>query len=354
MSDIEGLVTEHLTRAAARAEPQYDLDRVFAASELAVSPLPARTAKRRRWRRTIGVAAVLLAIAGVVGLVRSADSARVSTTGDDQASRGARAPTSTAPPSVELRALQPLPDTGFAVIDQEEVRLYDPAGTLVAQGGAAAATREWPGGEVVVDSEPGQKLSVTAGSDEAGYANRGLAPDQDCVALDGSSLGSVETCRTSASDAFGRQLVHVSPDGTRRTLLGAVYPGDVYPGGSTAVAGHWAGAELSPDGRWIAAQWSGECEVPTAFLVRVEDAMVFGPTGAPLAPAVEDWPAESTVLGWDGGRALVALLQGACGSAPRSAVVSVDPDTGSSTELVALTVSDGIVSDRVLAWRRAT
>lgn len=212
------------------------------------------------------------------------------------------------------------------------------------------ATREWPAGPLTVDWRGGDSLSVTAGTNASSYANRGLAPGQDCVELDGSSFGSVETCRTSEADFFGRHLIHVGTDGARRTLLGALYPGDVYPGTTTAVAGHWAGAEISPDGRWIAAQWSGECEVPTAFLVRVADGAVFGPTGAPVGPAIEDFPAESTVLGWDGERALVALLQGACGSAPRSAVLSVDPATGTSTELTALSVNEGIVTDRVLAW----
>lgn len=348
MTDIEVLVKEHLSRVAAQAVPRRDIDSVL--SDGAPVPLSRRTAAPRRWTRAFAVAAALITIAGVIAFTRSDDSTTVSTAGEERPSHDADDPASTDTSSLRLTVLQPPTDRGFAVIDEQEIRLYDPAGVVVARGDGAMATREWPDGPLAVDWQEGNTLSVSAASNATSYANRGLAPDQDCVELDGSPFGSVETCSTSEADVFGRQLVHVGADGARRTLVGAIYPGDVYPGSTTAVAGHWAGAEISPDGRWIAAQWSGECEVPTAFLVRVEDGAIFGPTGTPLGPTIDEFPAESTVLGWDGQRALVALRQGACGSAPRSAVLSVDPAAGTSTELLPLAVSEGIVTERVLAW----
>lgn len=59
-------------------------------------------------------------------------------------------------------------------------------------------------------------------------------------------------------------------------------------------AGHWRWARFSPDATWVLAQWCGECEIPTAFMVRSDARVplpVTGGRGLRHAP-------ESIALGW--------------------------------------------------------
>jgi hypothetical protein len=85
--------------------------------------------------------------------------------------------------------------------------------------------------------------------------------------------------------------------------------------------GHWAWAALSPDGRTFAAQWSGECEIATAFFVS---------TGEKPRPVTgeADWgrSPESTVYGWTrNGRAIVRLGKEACGRSGSPGIFLVKP-----------------------------
>ena len=77
-----------------------------------------------------------------------------------------------------------------------------------------------------------------------------------------------------------------------------------------AKVGHWAKAYLSPDGKTFLAQWSAECELPTAFFVPVRG-------GAPQPVTGEaDWTKapSSAADGWtEDGRAIVETSQGDCG-----------------------------------------
>ncbi len=52
------------------------------------------------------------------------------------------------------------------------------------------------------------------------------------------------------------------------------------PDGVT-VGGHWYWASPSPDGQWVLAAWSGECEVTTSLFIRVADGAVHTVTGEP-------------------------------------------------------------------------
>jgi hypothetical protein len=77
-------------------------------------------------------------------------------------------------------------------------------------------------------------------------------------------------------------------------------------------AGHWRFAVESPRyaGRLLA-QWSGECEVPTAYFVEPDEHEIEPVTGE---EDISKAP-ESFALGWTFlGRAVVFLPQGACGS----------------------------------------
>lgn len=76
--------------------------------------------------------------------------------------------------------------------------------------------------------------------------------------------------------------------------------------------GFWAYALPSPDGTKLLEQWSGECEVPTAFLAAADGSGPMAVTGA--------WGLQhagmSIGLGWTtNGRAVVNLFDGACGAA---------------------------------------
>ena len=86
------------------------------------------------------------------------------------------------------------------------------------------------------------------------------------------------------------------------------------PPGMTAggrPAGHWRFALLSTDGNRILAQWSGECEVPIAYLSTLQGGAPSPITGG---AAPEDIP-ESFALGWTrGGLAVAVLPYGACAS----------------------------------------
>lgn len=82
--------------------------------------------------------------------------------------------------------------------------------------------------------------------------------------------------------------------------------------GGRPMAGHWRYETVDPHyGERVMAQWSGECEVPTAFFVDLDEGdatPVTGeadPAGAP----------ESFALGWTiRGQAVVFLPEGACGA----------------------------------------
>lgn len=119
------------------------------------------------------------------------------------------------------------------------------------------------------------------------------------------------------------------------------------PDGSTAeVLGHWRWALPSPDGRWVLAQWSGECEVPIAFLIEVatgELRTVDGRAGAAWGSAVE-----SKGLGWaPDGRAVVVLGEGLCGSgATEPGSYLLDPETVD----LQLVVAAGEPSEQVFVW----
>jgi hypothetical protein len=86
----------------------------------------------------------------------------------------------------------------------------------------------------------------------------------------------------------------LSPSGAVKKMAGS-------PGGG----GHWVSVSLSPDGSRLLAQWSGECEVPQAYLVPAGGGKLFEAGGRPV---------ESEALGWSlGGQAVVFFPFGACG-----------------------------------------
>jgi hypothetical protein len=88
--------------------------------------------------------------------------------------------------------------------------------------------------------------------------------------------------------------------------------------------GRWTKLLLSPDGSTYLGQWSGECEIQTAYLV---------PARRGTAWPVTDYlrgSAQSIALGWAGSRARVRLPQGQP-PVRRPGVYLVDPRTMTMT-----------------------
>jgi hypothetical protein len=122
------------------------------------------------------------------------------------------------------------------------------------------------------------------------------------------------TCHGLTPKGPASRLLSLAPDGSTRTLVGAGGRG----------GGHWRFAYASPDGSTLLAQWSGECEVPTAFRVPIQGGEPVTLTGEPLAEAPN-----STALGWSPDGRTIAYLPAdpGCGSGiPESGIYLVDAD----------------------------
>ena len=119
------------------------------------------------------------------------------------------------------------------------------------------------------------------------------------------------------------------------------------PAGQRPPGGSWTWAVPSPDGRWIAAGWSGECEVPTGVFVSVADGSVHSVTGE-AGTAWQSGP-NSGIIGWRADGLAMGTFGGeeaACGaSAPaQRGIYLVSPDdVGSRDLLLPLTPSQGVL-----------
>lgn len=128
--------------------------------------------------------------------------------------------------------------------------------------------------------------------------------------------------------AFG-DVTGKAPMGNRRTTMPAP------PG--MAGQGHWEMGAPSPSGRWVLEQWSGECEVPIAYLIDTENGQM-----TTIGTATSGLPPESFALGWQSdSRAVVHFPHGACGSsASKPGVYTVS--------------TDGAIMDLIVPTRRGS
>jgi len=102
--------------------------------------------------------------------------------------------------------------------------------------------------------------------------------------------------------------------GARQQLAGPAERGPYGPHGS------WQSVSVSPDGKKLLAQWSGDCEIPAAYLIDVATGRrtAVGRTAAGSVP-------EGVTIGWSGESALVSLpLAGCGGAADRPGVFAVE------------------------------
>jgi hypothetical protein len=99
------------------------------------------------------------------------------------------------------------------------------------------------------------------------------------------------------------------------------------------LAGHWRYEAFDPHyADRVLAQWSGECEVPTAFFVDLDEGDVEPATGE-ADPAKAP---ESSALGWTiRGQAVVFLPRGACGPGAERPGISLFRDAGDGRLVVA-------------------
>lgn len=140
-----------------------------------------------------------------------------------------------------------------------------------------------------------------------------------------STSGGVRVALCEGEPQQPQRIERVSPTGDRQVLAET-------PDGSNGL-GHWRSAAPSPDGRWILATWSGECESPTAFLVPTDgDAPTVTIDGRPGLQGAT----ESAGIGWaPDGSAVVQLGTGVCGAAAEEPGVHLlDPDTRDTRLLV--------------------
>jgi hypothetical protein len=132
---------------------------------------------------------------------------------------------------------------------------------------------------------------------------------KDCQAAGAHGSASYLLCRRPVGNQHGTFLRVV---GGEKTTLPLAPPGATPTSKYAGRDGHWYWAALSPDGSRFLAQWSGDCEVPTAFFVSLGGGKPTPVTGE------SDWLKSPNTMayGWtEDGRAIVFIpTKPACGT----------------------------------------
>ncbi len=151
----------------------------------------------------------------------------------------------------------------------------------------------------------------------------------------------------SGDQLLGTRIMLNSPTGWS-TLIG--FPRTV---GGRQPGGHWSWAIPSPDGRWVLAQWSGECERQTGLLISVADGSVHAVSGE----AGTEWanaPA-SEMLGWTANGKAIFQLAASCDEPARSpGIYAVVPANGQRQLLRALSPTAIVLRWTALSDLRTT
>ncbi len=194
-----------------------------------------------------------------------------------------------------------LAEVGIGVIDGDQIVLVDPSGAEVGRAPAAGFYLRSPHRRVGVTVDGATALLVP---DEKPPPPAPGPFADDCIETHASGGTVVARCGSSTPN----RIDVASGRGAPRTLSG---PPPSRPG--QPEVGHWRSLSLSPDGSLLLAEWSAECEVPTAFLIDTST----GASRTVTGEAGLDWldAPTSRAAGWlPEGRAVVALWAGACGT----------------------------------------
>jgi hypothetical protein len=202
-----------------------------------------------------------------------------------------------------------LPPRGIGIVDaDDQLVLVDDRGRELA--------RSYVRDRRLVSPEDVAVLTAAGGKAELVGDSMPRTTRTGC--LPGDSVGgiTVQRCGTPASLP---PRIEVVVDHRARVLLRS----PPLPGRPDLFGG-WRSAKLSPDGRTVLAQWSGECEVPHTFFVDVRTGDVSLPMGEPVARWNEA-PA-TTSAGWlHDGDAVIARSSTGCGTWGVSGVYAVGP-----------------------------
>jgi hypothetical protein len=267
-------------------------------------------------RGRIGVVAlaVVTTIAAAVAVVSNVED-------DDRTDRvpTAAATTTEAPTTTTTRSVlatvallgDELPAEGFLVVDGDELVVADEVGRIIGEGPADGFWSYEVRRPLVVSVEAGRRLGISGPVTAADPA----ADDCDVIRIGTPT----PDCDRSATRP---RRIEVVDGATTRTLI-ATPPASA--GQTSEVLGAWRSAERSPDGRWVLAHWSGECESPRTFLLPLAEGKAQTVDGTPMA----SWPdaPASVPVGWTSdGRARFVVGAGACGGGlPVRGVYGVRP-----------------------------
>jgi hypothetical protein len=240
----------------------------------------------------------LLAAGGAALAVAAAVAGFVVIAGDDEPNRvdtadraGPTSPTPTRPSPDTTAGVLPKPADGstppLLVWNGEEMALIDYSGKEFGRAPLDGFSTNRPDvGVDLIDAEGGWKPAEAPVVDDS---------VEDCQAVHGRAGLLVGAC--GGLDGEAPEIVAIESNGVHQRIAGPADP--EHPD-----VGHWRFGLPSPDGKWVLAQWSGECEVPSAFAVEVS-------TGRVELLGVEG--TESRALGWaPDGRAIVGVSGGPC------------------------------------------
>ncbi len=202
-----------------------------------------------------------------------------------------------------------LPPSGIAIAEDGELVLHDFEGKELARTtGSVVPQLQSSNDRMLAAVRPGETVDAVP-------ADRSEIPI-GCESA--STSGGVRIALCEGEPQEPQRIERVSPTGARQVLSEA-------PDGSNGL-GHWRSASPSPDGRWILATWSGECESLTAFLVSVAGD---GPAITIDGQSGLQGATESAGIGWaPDGSAVVQLGTGVCGAAAdEPGVHLLDPGT---------------------------
>jgi hypothetical protein len=304
-----------------------------------VGAVPPRV-PRRRGRMLLAAACVmLLAIVGAVLAVISSPSKKPHISTSE----------STAPAAVDPLQGKQLPQQGLAVIAGNRMTLRADDGHEIATVPVAKL------GNDVLNDPWNVQLFVTSTGVRVVHlplTSRTGVPSGCTVPTATAEAANIAECGPRNGDQLLGDHIAVDQGGWRTVITKPPVPN-----GASVVDGHWEWAARSPDGKWVIAQWSGECETQTAFVISVSDGSVHAVTGE-AGSAWGDAP-ESTVLGWTSSGHAVAEFGGGdtgCGgaSALPHGVYVVSPTNLSRRLLVPLPTTSSLLRWTTVDDRRVS